>query len=383
MKNKIPQLIISAALTLGAASLVGQVTVNSGDWADTSIWSGGTVPTNTFTISGAHEVTMNNGDTLVSSNNSNIEGILNIEAGSSLQIARMIGEPGGTVNVNGGSFEIMRYDPANNNAAFTLNLNGGTARIADEANASAMLPFDRNATFNLNAGELRVINPSLQTAVHSGTSSNRAIHLNAGANLIFENFGTHTTITETRSLTVGGSWTGGTLTTNTRSVTETGATRLLTSEAGSWSSNANNVLALSSYASAQTFTVVNANINASQGILAFRIYSSNQNDNDQFVMNGATLTLTSGVQLQIEGFELAGNPEDYWGQTYQLFSAADYATITPSISSTTLDIDGITHNVTWSPQGDGSYMLIPEPGTYAMMFGALALALVILRRRFS
>lgn len=384
MKNLIPHLIISAALTIVSASLVGQTptTISSGDWSDGAIWTTPNPPTGGFIVSSGHEVTAGAGVSTSSTSRQVILGTLNLNTGSSLVGGGInFQSPSeGTLNVNGGHFKAVRFEanaePAPGNDPFTINLNSGSVELTGSGQAAGTLTHNRSYIINLNGGEFRYNHSTFYT--HDGENSSRAIHLNAGGHLILSNG-----IGSTLPLTAGGSWTGGTLTTNTASISGSDVNTLFTGEAASWSTHPDNVIALSSNASAQTLTVGN-NVNANQGILAFRIYSANQNDNDQFIMDGANeLTLESGVLLRIEGFDLAGNPEDYWGQTYQLFTANDYTSINPTVQSTTLNIDGFTHNVSWTPQGDGSYMLIPEPGTYAMMFGALALGLVILRRRFS
>lgn len=349
MKKIIPQLLIGTVLLYSAANIHGQtVSAGSGNWSDPLTWSTGVPPTGIFEILAGHEVTMNDGDVIETGNSVIIRGTLNLNAGSSMSVNRINNNIAseGSVNINGGTLTARRYSP---NAAgdFVLTLNSGTFRLGDQDFPIALSHLDV-FTFHLNGGKF-IVN-------HGNLSSSNTIHLGEGANLIFENTpntenNNLLTIGGTAALTVNGSWTGGTLTTNTRSVTGGSLDTLIGVSVDvehGWNSNPSNVIALSSEPEAQTLTW-GSNVDVNQGTLAFKIYSDEDNNNDQLVMDGAaTLSLGAGVQLQISGHELSGDAESFIGTAYQLFSASNYAGIQATIMTETLVIDGSGYGVIWT-----------------------------------
>lgn len=343
---------------MSAASVSGQsLTSGSGDWNDSSIWAGGTVPTlvDAFQIQAGHTVDAN-GLGLIQDNNasSDVYGTWNIGAGTSVVMGRLNREvlsPNAEININGGDLSVSVFAP-NSGSNMTVNLTAGFFTVRDTFAFGNSSGSDRAWTLNITGGTFH-----LYTGDFNNVARGNAMHLGAGGHIVFENNppgvtqGMPYTIAQTRHLTRAGSWTGGTITTNTRTIVGNNATRFLHAgtEPSAWSSHPDNVLAISSNSSAQVFTIEDSPaFTANQGILRFRIYSANQNDNDQIVLAGNTaLTLTDGVQLQIEGFELSGDINDFIGTSFKLMTAPSYGTLEATIVTDMLVVDGGEYVVTW------------------------------------
>lgn len=329
-----------------------------GDWNDVATWNGGaTIPTAGFNIQEGDVVTAGAGATLSSTSaDPKIFGTLTIDGGD-ISVRRLGWNTttSGTLNMKSGTFTASRLATANE-STFTYNLTGGRI-VATEVNQAVK----GGNTFNISGGQLSVNGP-LSGIIHLSGGS---IEFASG----MSSFGMSS---------ASNTWNGGRVYANTHSMSVGGWSGVQ----AKWASNAINELAISSKDTAQTFTITHA-VNVAQGTLVFNIYSPTEND--LFVAN--SLVLGDGVLIKMEGVNLEGSLDDYLGASFKILESGNnnYGSISATVAPSTLTIGGTTYDdIWWNTTNltlDGTVTLVPEPSTYALIFGGLAIGLAIIRRR--
>lgn len=359
---------ILAALTAstGSAQVLSNGT-GGGDFATDSTWALGNVPTGAFQVQAGDTVIANAGLNYSTANNNIVYGTLTVNSGASIVMGQMNNAvvSNSTINVAGGILTMNRFNAQTGSANNVVNVTGGTLT---HTNNTQILHHTINVS---GSGVFRT------NAVNAASSP---IHLSGNGTIIFENVAK---IGSGASMT----WNGGTVFLSSGAAySASDVTRMIVP----WASNAANVLALSSQASKQTITF-NSGVSATQGIMAFNVYSSITNDSDLVAFSASnTLSLGSGVELRINGLSLTGAPEDYLGQSYQLFSMnnGDYGNINASVASTIWTIGGGNYEIDWinnlATNGTltiGAITAIPEPSSFGALGGVVALTLASSRRR--
>jgi hypothetical protein len=306
-----------------------------GNWNSASTWSDGVVPANTqsWTIRAGDTVTAGSGvNYLSTSQNPVVQGKLIVNPGASFQVHRLNSTAttgSGTVYLSGGTFTAARLG---GNVTMTFNLtSGGTLRVNDSSAISARYAINvgNGGTFMTNA------------AFFSGAQLNLAT-----GGTIVQTPGMVSSVLTNAAVT----WNGGTLITNTTSFTYSG--NVLTKLLATWSGHAENILALSSQAAAQTLNFGANTGMITKGKLVFTVYGPANDNNDKLIQADNTSTsLSPGVRLVIDNPGGVGPASEYVGKRYQLFTTSgdgSYEAINPTLEPTVWNIGGVDHAVTWT-----------------------------------
>lgn len=320
--------LAALALALPASAQLLSNGTGGGGFSSGSSWALGTAPvTQAFKVVPGDTITAGAGVAYSGpSNHNNIAGTLTINAGASIEMGRhnytlLSTETQSVTNVAGGTLSVARLlGVAGTNAS--VNVSGGSLIIREN---SAVLAT--HYSLWLSGGR-----------IDSAPTAYNAPLFISGGNLSMRNGTTNL------SGLASGLWSGGRVTTNTSTL---GAS-ITTSLMNAWKSNAANTLALSDKTAKQTLSL-GANVSSTQGRIAFSVYSSTNYDNDLITLptSSHSLTLGSGVILQIDGVALPGVAANYIGKSYKLFTLAsgNYSGLAATVPSATWTIGGVAHHI--------------------------------------
>ena len=292
-----------------------------GSWTSTSTWDSKGIPLNSsLTVKAGDTVTATNVTLDGAAQHPVVYGTLNINSSTFTNIGRFNytgTSGGGIVNINNSTVVAAYF--WSGSSSITANINNGSVVTANTS-SSTMVNVNTGGTFNNasgSAGTISILGGTLINTAGSATTSLIA------------------------------AWNGGTDVINTTSQSYSTSDPLN----NLWSSNANNVLDLSSKTSKQTYTTNNSTFTAKGGILRMHVYSSAANDSDlmTYVTSG-TYKIPSAVTLQFaDQGPLPGTIADYLGKSYKLFNVSgSYSTITPVLAATQWNIGGAEYNVTFA-----------------------------------
>lgn len=336
--GRIRTLLVLSVVSLFAADFAGaQVLSNGtggGDWDSAATWSGGSVPTNSqgWIVQAGDTVTAGSGVNHAGIKNSTVLGTLNVNAGASIRVHLLNSSTttgNGTINLTGGWLTAARLTGS---ATTTINIeDGGSLSVLDT------VAIPDAYTINVGDGGIFTCNAGFYIGARLNLSTGGAfIQAPGKSGSLLGN------------ATVA--WSGGTFFANAASFTYSGIS--LSKLLVSWSSNAANILALSSQPIPQTLTFEKNTGTVSQGMIVFSIYGPTVNDSDRLVQAADTsTTLAQGVRLLVDNANLTGPAGTYVGVSYKLFSTSgtgSYAGINPTVETTVWSIDGIDHIVTWT-----------------------------------
>lgn len=341
-----------------------------GDFNTNGTWALNAVPTGGFRVLAGDTVTASAGVSLTTNSNSDVLGTLTLASGASITMGRLnnnLAVADSTINITGGTLSVTRLSGSGSNN--TINLSAGSLIVREP------ISIPSHYIFNVSGGVFRTI---------GGVANNLTL---TGGTIIFEGSAQKTAGTF--------SWSGGTVILSSGAAYSANSVNQIFN---AWKTNAANVLALSSQTTRQTITIGSNNfptITSETGVMSFNVYSATDNDNDLLELVGTSaLTLTSGVEIQIENVSLHGGESiaDYLGKSFQLFSieSGNYANINATVTSTYWTIGGEEYLIGWinNLSEDGTLTIgsltstaIPEPASAVAFGGLAALAFASMRRR--
>ncbi|MBW8781370.1 MAG: autotransporter-associated beta strand repeat-containing protein [Verrucomicrobia bacterium] len=371
---------LNSAITLGA---------DSSHTADVSIGNS-TGSTSTYQVKGAITgfgnltvKTTSSGKTQFTTGSINNTGTLtNAGTGSGVaQIDEVVG-----INVTGvvqnSSTSQMNLNAANTYTGPTT-VTLGTLSVSSLANggSASHIGASSNAAGNLvlNGGTLQYTGAAVSTDRLFSLQSSSTINASGSGAVNFTNTGSmgFNSGTAAKTLTLTGTNTG----TNTLAAVigdNTGATSVTKSGAGTWVLSGANTFTgatavnAGTLATGSTGTFGAGNVSVVSG--AALTFGNNTSIADLSTLTLASTSTAGSINLNFTGTETVGLVFDSVSSTYLAggtYTATDLNTLLASLGG----------NAVFAGTGSLSFSAIPEPATYAAIFGALALGMVLIRRR--
>lgn len=371
-----------------------RVTINTGADLTLSGAFSGTAPS-VVTLAGG-KLTVASGGALSGPTGGTVN-ILNFTASSTLDIATGGSVTGarialtnattvGTINVNGS----LTLTPTNASTAAYNHANGaqlifniGSGGLVQQNGASGTIlntTSNRRTDLNINGGTYEYTGASdLHLGNNLPGSGRAAINITSGR---FDLGGRNVLWDSTISNTF--SWTGGTVA-NIYGVTDQSMNDLVAANFGNSATKTIDINNQRVAAAAQTLNLGTAGLNASLGTLQFDIYGTTTADQ---ITGAGVFDLESGVLIDIGYVGGLINATALTGQTYQLFNLTDYSGLDATVASTVWDDGTQSYNVSFlnNLATNGTITItgisvIPEPSSFALLFGATALLFASQTRR--
>jgi len=245
---------------------------------------------------------------------------------------------GGTVDLNGGTLTVRKLSAGSGSGTnYAFNFNGGTLKASTTSNAGATFwASDAKVTANVRNG--------------GGTIDNNGTNITIAHTLV------HSTIGGDNATDGGLTFSGSGTTTLSGANTCTGAT---TVSAGTLATGATG-----------TFGAGNVSVAASAALT----FGNNASIADLSTLTFAKTSSAGSINLNFTGTETVGFVFDSVSSTY--LNGGTYTAT--ELNSLLASMGG---NAVFTGTGSLSFSAIPEPATYAALAGALALGVVVIRRR--